>query len=211
MNEKKTNRTQIEIGTELAGEIEQKNLQEPFKSILYSKLLDIALQSDTPQTKMGQGAPELASTTQKVSGANNTQLQSPQNRASALCGQLSLDERQFFSLFELRDETFDVISKELLREKKDSEKQRKIALVYLYINEFCYGKKETLTQVLKKELNNLGVSENNLSTALKSYENFIKMAGQKGSHNTSYFLTYPGRTEAEQLIKKLAEGLNSAN
>lgn len=124
-----------------------------------------------------------------------------------LCQESNLNEQQLKQIFEFENDKFTIITN--IPGNKESRRQQNASLVILTVTNYLYGSKEIKTSELKEYLRDLGIrSLVNLSTHLKSFENYILKKGRGGGKNVIYRITTPGLMKGIELIRQMAGEIN---
>jgi hypothetical protein len=117
-----------------------------------------------------------------------------------LAADAGITEEQLKHVFDFEDEDLNLIA---TVEGNEAEKQFKATICILTALDYCYGKDIIESKILRKKLEKLGISLNNLSTNLAKFANFIVPKGEPGSHNFCYKITLPGKKKGFEIIKSL--------
>jgi len=111
-----------------------------------------------------------------------------------------LNEDQLAQLVEFDENDFTIIAS--VPGKLETAKQQNATLLILAVMNYVYGSKEMNTTILRKKLTDMGIgSLTNLSTNLKSFENYIVKKGDV--KDVTYRITTPGLKKAIELMKNL--------
>lgn len=96
--------------------------------------------------------------------------------------------------------------------KKEWEKQLNATLIIMTLRYVGKNDREILAINLKKELMDLGIGTANLATTLKSEASkYITRKTTRGSHDSKYRLTNPGRKRGLEILKAALSGENKDN
>jgi len=115
--------------------------------------------------------------------------------------EIGLDEDKIKMIFDVEDNQLTVIK---VLGKNDVEKTQNIALLTLIGYKYLFGKDEVLSQEIRRNVDENGISLYNFATYLsKIIPTLIRRKGKPKSPRTTYRLTALGEAKARELIKKI--------
>jgi hypothetical protein len=120
-----------------------------------------------------------------------------------LATKLSIPVGKFDEIFDKEENTLTVIKH---TGANDKEKTQNIALLALFGYMILFKQEEILSQEIRRNVAENGVSLNNFATYLnESTPSLLRRKGELRSPKTTYRLTVSGEVKAKELIKKISE------
>jgi hypothetical protein len=159
-------------------------LEEPYKSEAFGAVLTQLLQTERAKEK-------LEKPTHVEIGLDK--------RIEKFAKNIGVTIDQLKQIFDFEEDNLILIKEPVGTQE---EKQVQATLLILTGLSYCYEKEQTLATDLKRMLDQSGIDLKNLSTNLKKYRQRIIPRGMQGSHNFTYKITGPGKSEGLRLIRE---------
>lgn len=131
-------------------------------------------------------------------------LKKSENGIQKLVKKLNVSEEKIQEMFDFEDETLTLVK---VIGENPKEKTQNVALLVLLGYKYYFGKKEVLSQEVRRNVGENGIPLENFATYLNELiPSSIRRKGKKKSSKTKYRLLAFGESKAKELIKEICEG-----
>lgn len=116
-----------------------------------------------------------------------------------LAKKCNTDESRLMEIFHIENDDISVLIN--LKNKKYREQHFEYVILLLTASYYCLGKNSIETNLLKEKFKKMCIkSLQNLSSNLKSYDNYLMTEGEVGSSHFVYKITFKGLQKGIELI-----------
>jgi len=128
----------------------------------------------------------------------------PEQAVKKLAEKINVSEEEVWKVFDVEEDRLTLIN---IIGKNHKEKTKNAALLVLLGYKYFFGKKNVLSQEIKRNVADNRIPVNGYSTYIKELTpTFISKKGKPGSKITTCRLTTFGEAEAREVLKKICKG-----
>lgn len=125
----------------------------------------------------------------------------PKDGVKRLAKKVNISEEKIGEIFDFEDEILTLVK---VIGSNPKEKTQNISLLVLLGYKYCFNKNEVLSQEIRRNVGENGISLENFATYLNELvPSMIRRKGKRKSPKTTYRLIAYGESRARELIKKI--------
>ena len=120
---------------------------------------------------------------------------------ATLANKCNTDITKLMEIFHIENEDITVLIN--LKNKKYREQHFEYVILLLTASNYCLGRNSIETNILKEKFKKMGIkSLQNLSSNLKSYDNYLMTEGEVGSSHFVYKISFKGLQKGIEVINQ---------